>query len=315
MQFINIRDYKTGDIIKALNFGGQKCYKVSGKYVWAPEGGTSLVTNENSIVLEPLGLVINNPNIWTVVSHQDIGTANWRVTVKNHSTQEVKTGVYPFNLVGNVYELTDCQPGTWVIASCGGFKIESSWAGQLSHEIYRLKGIGEIVYKAYSSESRVTAFVFTSHNTSESQISLLYWVKTGGGGFELYGLLQCDNLQIGNTWTVPNPRLIPVKPGWEPVATMGPASYGTAQAYYNEIIQKIDGYIYRFYNPSSGERFYGRVNAARCSLGKSSHYYGSDPASIAYHYVRFNVVTLAISSPILSDEQASKLLDYFYPEG
>ena len=308
MQFINIKDYKTGDTVKALNFGGPKCYKVSNRHVWAPEGGTSLVTNENSIVLEPLGLVINNPNIWTVVSHQNIGTVNWRITVKNLATNEEKAGVYPFNLTGNVYEL-ECQPGTWVMASCGGYKIESSWEGQLSHEIYRLKGIGEIVYKAYSSESNVNAFVFTAHNTSESQISLEYYVKTSGFS-NLYG-----HLQGGNAWWVLNPRLIPVKPGWEPLAAIGYANYDTAQAYYNEIIQKIDGYIYRFYNPSSGERFYGRVNAARCSLGKSSHYYGSDPASIAYHYVRFNVVTLAISSPILSDEQASKLLDYFYPEG
>ena len=139
MQFINIRDYKTGDTIKALNFGGPKCYKVSGRYVWAPEGGTSLVISENSLTLEPLGLVINNPNIWTVVSHQNIGTVNWRITVKNLATNEEKSGVYPFNLQGNVYEL-ECQPGTWVMASCGGYKIESSWGGQQSYELYRLKG-------------------------------------------------------------------------------------------------------------------------------------------------------------------------------
>ena len=144
MQFINIKDHKTGDTVKALNFGGPKCYKVSNRYVWAPEGGTSLVTNENSITLEPLGLVINNPNIWTIVSHQNVGTANWRITVKNLATGEEKAGVYPFNLNGNVYEL-ECQPGTWVIASCGGYKIESSWEGQKSHELYRLKGTNEVI--------------------------------------------------------------------------------------------------------------------------------------------------------------------------
>ena len=145
MQFLNIRDYKTGGTIKALNFGGPKCYKVSGKYVWAPEGGTSLAISENSITLEPLGLVINNPNIWTVVSHQNIGTADWRITVKNLATNEEKSGVYPFNLQGNVYEL-ECQPGTWVMASCGGYKIESSWSGQQSYELYRLKGTNELLY-------------------------------------------------------------------------------------------------------------------------------------------------------------------------
>ena len=144
MQFINIKDYKTGDTVKALNFGGPKCYKVSNRYVWAPEGGTRLNYNENSIILDPLGLVINNPNIWVVVSHQNMGTTNWRVTVHNIATGEIKTGVYPFNLQGNVYEL-ECQPGTWVIASCGGYKIESSWSSKQNNDLYLLKGTGEII--------------------------------------------------------------------------------------------------------------------------------------------------------------------------
>ena len=147
MQFINIKDYKTGNTIKALNFGGPKCYKLSNRYVWAPEGGLNISYTETNITLEPLGLVINNPNIWTVVSHQNIGTVDWRVTVKNLATGEEKAGVYPFNLNGNVYEL-DCQPGTWVIASCGGYKIESSWEVKKSYEAYRLKGTNEIVYIA-----------------------------------------------------------------------------------------------------------------------------------------------------------------------
>ena len=144
MQFINIKDHKTGDTVKALNFGGPKCYKVSNRYIWAPKGGTSLTINENNIVLEPLGLVVNNPNIWTIVSHQNIGTANWRVTVKNLATNEEKTNVYPFNLNGNVYEL-ECQPGTWVIASCGGYKIESSWNEQNTTTCLRLKGTNETI--------------------------------------------------------------------------------------------------------------------------------------------------------------------------
>ena len=145
MQFINIKDYKTGNTIKALNFGGPKCYKLSNRYVWAPEGGLNISYTETNITLEPLGLVINNPNIWTVVSHQNIGTVDWRVTVKNLATGEEKAGVYPFNLNGNVYEL-ECQPGTWVMASCGGYKIESSWEGKKSDEIYRLKDTWEIIY-------------------------------------------------------------------------------------------------------------------------------------------------------------------------
>ena len=82
---------------------------------------------------------------WTILSHQDIGTANWRVTVQNDFDGEIKTGVYPFNLEGKVYEL-ECQPGTWVMASCGGYKIESSWEGKTAEQAYRLKGTGEIIY-------------------------------------------------------------------------------------------------------------------------------------------------------------------------
>lgn len=54
--------------------------------------------------------------------------------------------MYPFNLngTGNVYELK-CQPGTWVMASCGGYKIESSWAGQQTNQVFKLKGTNEII--------------------------------------------------------------------------------------------------------------------------------------------------------------------------
>ena len=93
---------------------------------------------------------------WTIVSHQNMGTANWRVTVKNLATNEEKSGVYPFNLTGNVYEL-ECQPGTWLMASCGGYKIESSWAGQRPFETYRLKGTGETLY-TFSIRSKGTRY-------------------------------------------------------------------------------------------------------------------------------------------------------------
>ena len=144
MSFINIRDYKTGKVVKALNFGGPKLYTVEGRQVWAPKNGTSFTITDTTIKLLPLNLTINHTNIWVIISHQNIGTINWRVTVKNLATNEVKLGVYPFNWHGNVYEL-ECQPGTWVIASCGGYKIESSWVGKNSNEAYRLRGTGEII--------------------------------------------------------------------------------------------------------------------------------------------------------------------------
>lgn len=145
MPYANILDKKTGNTFKALDFGGPYVYKVNDKMVHAPQGGTSVSFEEKVATLNPLNLTSVLEDRWEIISHQDIGTANWRVTVKNHSTQEVKTGVYPFNLNGNVYEL-ECQPGTWVMASCGGYKIESSWSGQQSYELARLKGTNELLY-------------------------------------------------------------------------------------------------------------------------------------------------------------------------
>lgn len=145
MQFINIKDYKTGRVIKALNFGGPKCYKLAGRYVWGPEGGESLVIDQSKITLNPFKITLDNSNIWTVVSHQNPGTTNWRTVVKNSITQEEKI-VFPFSRSGEVYELK-CMPGTWVMASCGGYKIESTWEGKRSYELFRLKGTGEVMYK------------------------------------------------------------------------------------------------------------------------------------------------------------------------
>lgn len=100
--------------------------------------------SEGVAILNPLGSSTVIKSKWEVVSHENIGTANWRVAIRDVNTGEVKTGVYPFNLDGKVYEL-ECQPGTWVIASCGGYKIESSWIGQTTEQVYKLKGTGEII--------------------------------------------------------------------------------------------------------------------------------------------------------------------------
>lgn len=84
--------------------------------------------------------------LFEVVSHEDIGTANWRVTVRNKETNATTSNVYPFNLNGSLYQL---DSGEWIIASCGGIAIESSWSGQQSKEVYRLIGTGEII-KVYT---------------------------------------------------------------------------------------------------------------------------------------------------------------------
>lgn len=144
MPMCEIKDHKTGETLKAYDFGGPEIYYAGTSLVYAPLGGTSVSTVENIATLNPLGLTSIMKQRWEVTGHVGIGTANWRVSVIDTSTGETKDDVYPFNLKGNVYEL-ECQPGTWVIASCGGYKIESSWSGQTAEQVYRLKGTGEII--------------------------------------------------------------------------------------------------------------------------------------------------------------------------
>ena len=145
MPMCDIKDHKTGETLKAYDFGGPEIYYAGTSLVYAPLGGTSVSSSENLATLNPLGITSIMKQRWKVTGHVGIGTAGWRVSVVDTSTGETKDGVYPFNLQGNVYEL-ECQPGTWVMASCGGYKIESSWVGQTTEQAYRLKGTGEIIY-------------------------------------------------------------------------------------------------------------------------------------------------------------------------
>ena len=150
MPMCDIKDHKTGKTLKAYDFGGPEIYYAGTSLVYAPLGGTSVSSSENLATLNPLGITSIMKPRWEVTGHVGIGTAGWRVSVVDTSTGNTKDGVYPFNLQGNVYEL-ECQPGTWVMASCGGYKIESSWVSKTAEQVYRLKGTGEIMY-TYSTE-------------------------------------------------------------------------------------------------------------------------------------------------------------------
>ena len=275
MQFINIRDYKTGDTIKALNFGGPKCYKVSNRYVWAPEGGTNLIINENSIILDPLGLVINNPNIWIIVSHQNAGTADWKVTVKNLATSEEKAGVYPFNLRSNsnVYEL-ECKPGTWVMASCGGYKIESSWVGKKPYEAYKLKGTNEIVY---------IAKIKTDNNYSNPTDDEHGYI------FKVYGNPSSLNIRaqfVARGWLFSkyNDNFIPVigvnmdyPESWEHYFTVSnTAEISTVKNIINEKLIELDGHISYYREHYIGKNMYTKLCTANKDTSNWWLYQGYD---------------------------------------
>jgi len=138
-----IRDNKDNSIFNALDFGGPKIYKVNDNIgVYAPEGGTNITYTKTEYTLEPLGLKIprETEGEWEIISHQNIGTCDWRITVKNTITGEEHSGVYPFKLNGHVYQL-ECG-GEWVMASCGGYKL---YPGDGKPICYTLLGTGEII--------------------------------------------------------------------------------------------------------------------------------------------------------------------------
>ena len=145
-----IKDKLTNTTFKALDFGGPDIFQVNGTWVYGPDNynNPSLIYGDTTITLDPAGIVIDKPkgsNEWTIIDHQNMFTCDSRLTVKSN-TGQVLTGVYPFNTEGKVYKLK-CAENIWVMASCGGYEIESSWSGKQSDECYRLKGTGEIIKK------------------------------------------------------------------------------------------------------------------------------------------------------------------------
>jgi len=164
-----VLDKKTGEIVHAYDFGGSDIVKVPGTppiLVWADKSQeiTSYIRTYESLSLIPSeeSIEIDKPT-WEIVSHQDISTCNWRVTVKNSFTGEVKSGVYPFNLQGKVYQLP-CPDGNgpWVIASCGGYKIKTG----TDPICYILEGTGETICKlniSYPSNNPLVLTFYMSH--------------------------------------------------------------------------------------------------------------------------------------------------------
>ena len=198
MPMCEIKDHKTGETIKALNFGGDSLYQVNGKYVWAPKGGTSISETTDSYTLSPHGIHIGKENVlWQIIGHDNVNTCSWRVTVKNQVTNEIISGVYPFNVRGKVYEL-ECQPGTWVMASCGGYKIEASWVGKTNEQCYRLKGTGEIIkktnYTAATYDDRQYSLVWSNKNRLDA-IAV-------GNGLHDYTMVECGWITGGEFYVI-----------------------------------------------------------------------------------------------------------------
>ena len=209
MPMCDIKDHKTGQTLKAYDFGGPEVYYAGTSLVYAPLGGTSVSTSEHLATLQPLGITSIMKPRWEVTGHTNVGTANWRVSVVDTSTGNTKDGVYPFNLQGNVYEL-ECQPGTWVMASCGGYKIESSWSGQQTNELYRLKGTGEKISMeglgSFMIYYLLPTFAYYKDGTQGSAPSIHILYLYGNIHMDLYmaynrpdGIIFYDNsINVGN---------------------------------------------------------------------------------------------------------------------
>ena len=111
---------------------------------WEGQKNEQYYKLEGTDPIEYIEFTCKDPSTFEILSHQNINTKEWRVTVKNKDTNETQEGVYPFNLEGSLYQL---DSGEWVIASCGGKSIEESWDGQGDDEVYRLVGTREIIIK------------------------------------------------------------------------------------------------------------------------------------------------------------------------
>lgn len=198
MPMCDIKDHKTGQTLKAYDFGGPEVYYAGTSLVYAPLGGTSVSTSEHLATLQPLGITSIMKPRWEVTGHTNVGTANWRVSVVDTSTGNTKDGVYPFNLQGNVYEL-ECQPGTWVMASCGGYKIESSWSGKQANELYRLKGTDEKISMeglgSFTIYYMLPTFTHYNDGAYGSAPSIHIWYVYGNIYMDLYmGYNQPDGI-------------------------------------------------------------------------------------------------------------------------
>jgi len=173
-----ILDKKTNQIIEGLDFGGPDIYDINGTLVYAPEGSTSISISNNTINLDPLGLNITDVVApWEIISQQNINTCNWRVTVQNSLTGEIKSGVYPFNLDGHVYQL-ECS-GEWVMASCGGYKIQTG-SGDLC---YTLLGTGETIYKNTSTFKWAISGALAIKPVSPEDFAIGYWDDVDPGAY------------------------------------------------------------------------------------------------------------------------------------
>lgn len=109
---------------------------------WADRKEEQFYRLKGTDPVEYIEFTCKDHSTFEILSHQNIGTKEWRVTVKNKDTNETQEGVYPFNLKGSLYQLDN---GEWVLASCGGESIEEMWDGQGADECHRLQGTGEII--------------------------------------------------------------------------------------------------------------------------------------------------------------------------
>ena len=64
MPYCEIKDNKTGEVIKGIDFGGPNLYKVGTEWVYAPLGGTSVTQDAAVKTLAPLGLTSNKIAPW-----------------------------------------------------------------------------------------------------------------------------------------------------------------------------------------------------------------------------------------------------------
>jgi len=143
------------------------------------------------------------PSRYTVESHQNRGTKDWRVTVKdteNHITHE---NVYPFNLEGSLYFL---PTGERVLASCGGESIRDSWENQQEGEFWIIDNNEKEKIKIEDKNTTATLAFYYVYNCAGEIAGLKFKVYTTKNGeskliyTEDYTGFGVKNREPDNSW-------------------------------------------------------------------------------------------------------------------
>ncbi len=179
------------------SFGGERILSADDVGEWEAEDDQFYKLEGTDPVEYIEGETCKDPSNFEIISHQNEKTADWRVSVKNRETNEVQSDVYPFNINGSLYQL---ENGDWVIASCGGTEILSSWSDQQDNEVYKLIGTNNVIDIRFKRD-HINDIVTDYKIDLQWQDTQYTWLDSWYGAVR-----HCTNLTLGgyDDWRLPD---------------------------------------------------------------------------------------------------------------